>query len=315
MAQREKQIIRASWVSVGGNAFLSVAKITVGIISGSLAVMADGIDSASDIVTSLITLITAHVISRPPNIKYPYGYERADTIATKALSFIIFFAGAQLGISTISRLVEGAEREMPGMLAIWVTVVSIVGKTLLARYQHVVGKRTGSSMLVANARNMINDIIISFTVLVGLLFTFWLRMPIFDTATALGVSVWIMYVAYRIFMQSNQELMDGVADSSVYDRVFKAISTVSGAHNPHRARVRKMGYQYIVAVDIEVHGGQTVDQAHHIAHAVEEEIRKELVNVYDVLVHIEPFGDDSSNEKFGVSEGNLSELKKKGSKR
>lgn len=286
---------------------LSVAKILVGIISGSLAVLADGIDSASDIITSLITLFAARISNRPPDIRYPYGYERADTIATKALSFIIFFAGAQLAISTIRRLTEGLEREVPAMLAIWVTLVSILGKIALAIYQRKVGRDTGSSMLSANARNMFNDVIISLSVLVGLVFTFLLDMPVFDTVTALGVSIWIMFVAYRIFMQSNMELMDGVEDAGIYEKVFHAISRVDGVYNPHRARIRKIGYKYMVAVDIEVEGAISVNQSHRLAHDVEEEIRRDLENVYDVLIHIEPTGDDSSGEKFGVSKENLSE--------
>ena len=311
MGQRENMIIRASWISITGNAFLALLKILVGLLAGSLAVIADGIDSSSDIITSLITLITAHVISRPPNIKYTYGYERADTIASKALSFIIFFAGAQLAISTISRLIQNTPREIPSEIAIYVTLVSIVGKILLARYQKYIGKKTGSSMLSANARNMINDIAISFAVLAGLIFTFLLKMPIFDTITALAVSIWIMYVAYRIFMQANMELMDGVEDASIYERIFTAVSRVKGGFNPHRARVRKIGYQFVVAVDIEVDGSITVEKAHDLAHHVEAEIRNELVNVYDVLVHVEPVGDDSSHEKFGVSRENLDDLKKK----
>ena len=92
---RERKIINASWIAIIANALLSVLKIVVGIIAGSFAVIADGIDSASDVLTSLITLFTAHIISRPPDIKYAYGYNKADTVATKLLAFIIFFAGAQ----------------------------------------------------------------------------------------------------------------------------------------------------------------------------------------------------------------------------
>ena len=302
---REKLLIRASWVSIAGNALLSLAKIIVGVISGSIGVLADGIDSASDIVTSFITLITARVVSRPPSIRFPYGFERADTIASKALSFIIFFAGAQLAISTVSRLIEGTEREMPTVLAIYVTLFSIAGKLLLARYQTAVGRRTGSSMLVANARNMVNDVLISISVLAGLGFTFLLKMPIFDTITGLAVSFWIMLVAYRIFMKSNMELMDGVEDASVYERVFEAISRVEGVSNPHRARIRKIGYQYVVAVDVEIDGKIPLQEAHALAHQVEEEIRSELEHVYDVLVHPEPRGDDGSKEQFGVSPDDL----------
>ena len=107
MRTREQEIKKASWVGIFGNAFLSFMKIVAGFISGSLAVVADGVDSSSDIITSVITLITARILTKPPNKKYPYGYEKADTIATKLLSFIIFFAGAQLFIATIRKLISG----------------------------------------------------------------------------------------------------------------------------------------------------------------------------------------------------------------
>lgn len=311
MEERGKLIVRASWVSIGGNALLSVLKIVIGFISGSLAVVADGVDSAGDIVASSITLFTAHLINRPPDLKYSYGYERADSIASKVLAFIVFFAGAQLAISTIQRLIHDVPREIPSLIAIYVTVASILGKIVLAWYQSHVGKRTGSLMLQANSRNMLGDVIISGAVLVGLFFTFILKMPLFDTITALAVSFWIMFVGYRIFMASSLELMDGVEDASVYERIFTAISKVDGATNPHRTRVRKIGHRYMVAVDVEVDGDIPVRQAHSLAHQVEEQIRIELVDVYDVLVHTEPVGDHNDEEKFGISRENLQKLKKK----
>lgn len=311
MENREKLIVRASWVSIGGNTLLSALKIVIGFIAGSLAVVADGIDSASDIVVSIIILFTAHLVSRPPNLKYAYGYERADTIASKVMAFIIFFAGAQMAISTILRLIQDIPREIPSFLAVYVTVASIFGKLMLAWYQGLVGKKTGSLMLQANARNMLGDVIISVAVLVGLFFTFVLNMPLFDTITALAVSFWIMFVAYRIFRESSLELMDGVKDASVYERIFIAISKVEGASNPHRVRVRKIGHRYVVAVDVEVDGDIPVSKAHLLAHQVEEQIRTELVDVYDVLVHTEPVGDDATEENFGISQENLQKLKKK----
>lgn len=311
MENRGKLIVRASWFSIGGNALLSVLKIIIGFLSGSLAVLADGVDSAGDIVASSITLFTAHLISKPPNIKYSYGYERADTVASKVLAFIVFFAGAQLAISTVQRLINDVPRELPSFLAIYVTIASILGKIALAWYQSHMGKKTGSLMLQANGRNMLGDVIISGAVLVGLFFTFILKMPMFDTITALAVSFWIMFVGYKIFMASSLELMDGVEDAGVYERIFTAISKVDGASNPHRARVRKIGHRYVVAVDVEVDGDISVNKAHLLAHQVEEQIRTELVDVYDVMVHTEPVGDHNADEKFGVSLENLQKLKMK----
>jgi len=305
MDNHPKIIVKASWVGVVGNALLSLLKIVVGIVSGSLAVIADGIDSASDIVTSLITLFTARIMMRPPNIRYPYGYMKADTIATKALAFVILFAGAQLAISTVRNFLEGSERALPGMLAIYVTVVSILGKFLLARHQLHKGRQTNSEMLKANARNMQNDVLISFSVLIGLVFTFILDKPVLDSVTALFVSIWILKVGFQIFMQTNRDLMDANTDPGLYKKVFNAIGRVKGAANPHRVRIRKIGNYYMVALDIEVDGNITSREAHEICVEVEHQIRLDLDNVFDIMIHIEPEGFEHEEEVYGVSPKNL----------
>jgi cation diffusion facilitator family transporter len=306
MEKRKKEIINASWIAIFGNALLSLLKISLGLIAGSLAVVGDGIDSASDIVTSLITLLTAKIISKPPDIKHPYGYERADTIAAKALSFVIFFAGAQLGISTILKIVEGRETPLPSMLAIYITIASIVGKLLLSWHLHRIGRRTQSSMLIANAKNMQNDVIISVTVLMGLAFTFIFKLPVMDTITALAVSIWIIKTAFQIFMQTNLELMDGMKNPEIYKKVFDAINSVEGVHNPHRVRIRQTGNLYILDIDIEVDGDLTVKESHQIAHRVESKIKDEVNNIYDMVIHIEPVGDINKEEKFGITKKDLS---------
>ena len=305
--ERQRSIIRTSWISVIGNALLSVLKIIAGIISGSLAVLADGIDSASDVIASLITLFTARILGRKPNIRYPYGYEKADTIATTVLSFVIFFAGAQLAISAIERVFSGEQRELPGVIAIYVTVISIIVKIILARIQLRVGKKVESSMLQANGRNMQNDVVISVSVLLGLFFTYVLELPIIDSITALLVGIYILYIAVRIFLATNLELMDGVDDPGIYKKVFRAVSKVKGVHRPHNVKIRKQGYRYLIAVDIEVESGMSVKEAHGLAHKVDDELRQEIENIYDILVHIEPYGGDIPDKRYGVSQEDIDE--------
>ncbi len=303
---RESEIKKASWIGMTGNALLAVVKVVAGIISGSLAVVADGIDSMSDIITSLITLIAARILTKPPDVRFPYGYGKADTIATKGLSFIILFAGIQLAITTTRKLIQGTATELPTKLAIIVTVISIFGKLLLAWHQKMVGKKTSSSMLIANGRNMQNDILISLSVLVGLFFTFILEMPVIDPIAGLLVSVWIIIVGIQIFMQSNVELMDGTDDCNIYNEIFSAIEHVEGAHNPHRVRARKIGDKIMVAVDLEVDGDISLQQAHNIAHRVEASIKSRIDNIFDVAIHVEPLGDKTAERKFGVSKDSLS---------
>ena len=295
----EDQILAASYVSIIGNGVLSVAKIVTGIISGSFAVIGDGIDSASDVAVSVVMIAAAKIMGRKPNKKYVYGYAKAESIATKILSMLIFFAGAEMFISALGHLFSHEERVMPGAVAVYVTVASIVCKLLLSVYQTRVGRRTGSSMLIANGVNMRNVMIISLSVLVGLFFSFILDLPVLDSVTALLVSCFIVRSSIKIFMDSNIELMDGVKDVSVYQKIFDAISKVDGISNPHRVRSRSIGGKYMITLDVEADGSMTLSEAHALANQIEQNIRGSIPEVYDIVVHIEPFG-THPEDVFGV---------------
>ncbi len=309
--QREERIIRASWWALLGNGLLAVLKLVTGFISGSFAVIADGIDSATDLVSSLVVLLAARIISRPPNIKYPYGYKKMDTVATRILSFMIFFAGAQLAYSTVRMLAEGADLKIPSLLAIWVTIISILGKLALTLMLFRTGKKVESPMLIANAVNMRNDILISLSVLLSLIFTKLLQEPLIDRLIAFAISAFIMYQAFKIFMKSNIDLMDGIDNIEVYNRLFEAVNGVEGAHNPHRVRARKIGHHYMVNLDIEVLPDLTVKEAHQIARRVEKSIKSSLKNIYDVMVHVEPLGNLEEDEKYGITESEITRQKDK----
>jgi cation diffusion facilitator family transporter len=298
--KRSNIIKRASAIGILGNVLLSAAKITVGVISGSYAVISDGLDSASDVITFVVTYYASRIISRPPDYKYPYGYQRAEAIATKVLSFILFFVGAQLFYSTLMRIIENEPHAIPSTLALYIIIVSIVAKAGLYIYNIRTGKRIKSQMLIANGKNMRNDILISLSVLVGLLFTYQFNLPVIDLITAMAVSIWIMKEAFSIFMESNVELMDGVEDSSVYFKIFEAVEQTEGASHPHRVRMRKHADKYVISLDIEVNPDKKVSEAHQIAKEVEKNICRNVENTYDVVVHTEPTGNEEE-EQFGLS--------------
>ena len=158
ISERGALIQQASWVGIIGNGLLATLKIVVGFIAGSAAVIADGIDSASDILASLITFYASKVSEMPPDKAHPWGHKRAEAIAAKIIAIIIFVAGLQLVISTVGMLWSGEVRQMPGKAALVVTVLSIFGKAAMAFYKFRVAKKTKSSMMKADAINMKNDI-------------------------------------------------------------------------------------------------------------------------------------------------------------
>jgi cation diffusion facilitator family transporter len=302
MIERVKLIKIASWVGIGGNAFLALFKIIAGSVTGSLSVVADGIDSSGDVLISVITLYIAFLLSKPPNIKFPYGYGKAEPNAAKALSFIIFFAGAQLAISSTKKLIYGTSGSIPGKLAVIAVVISIMGKLLLAWYQLYIGKKTNSSMLKANAKNMQGDVIISSSVLLGLVFIYIFKMPILDTITALLVSGWIIWIAIKIFIETNLELMDGNVEKTIYKKAFDIVESVKGVKNPHRMRIRRIGHKLMINIDIELDGEMSIHDAHELSHFVEKEIKSGLdQEVLDVIIHIEPYGDKTEEQRLGIS--------------
>ena len=302
-SQRTESIKKASYISIWGNAGLAALKISFGLIAGSLAVVGDGIDSITDIILSIVMLLAALIIEKPPDKEHPYGHRRVETLATKIVSFVIFFAGAQLALATVRTLISGAHPELPSSIAIYVSIVSIAGKILLSMKLFRIGRTAESVMVVANAKNMANDIIISTAVLVGLIVTQLLAIPIIDTAVALGVSIWVMKTAVEIFLDSSIEVMEGVRDPSIYDKIFAAVADVEGASKPHRTRIRQISNLFVVDLDIEVDPDITVSEAHEIVVEVERTIRERVRNIYDIMTHIEPTGNVESAEKFGLSEG------------
>jgi cation diffusion facilitator family transporter len=296
---------KAALIALFGNLVLALMKIVTGAATGSLAVIGDGMDSSTDVLIAVMTLAVGFYMNRPSDKEHPWGHRRAETLGTMVLAFIIIFAGTQLFESAFRQLREGTAAKTPEPVALAVTLVSIVGKLLLALSQYRLGKKSGSSMIIANAKNMTNDIIISGSVFVGLGASILFRMPFLDALTALLVSLWVMKSGVGIFREQNLELMDGNADDRLYRDLFAAVKSVPGAGNPHRARIRKMASAWDIDLDIEVDGDIPVRAAHDIAEKVEAAIRVQIPDIYDIMVHVEPAGSGEHDEQYGLSAKDL----------
>lgn len=300
MEERSNISSRAAWIGVFANAGLSFAKILVGWIFSSAAILADGIDTGTDIFTSLTTVVSSKISNRPPDETHPYGHERAETIAAKVVSFVIFYAGASLFISSLKRILKGEHTLITGVLPFVVTLISIAVKTWLFLYKYAVGKKIESYAFIADALNMRNDIFISSTVFLGVLLN-KLGLLWVDGIVALIISVMIIKTSLEIFKETSYELMDGMTDLQIYNQIFSAVETVSRASNPHKVRVRQVGYKYFVDLDIEVDGNISVQEGHEIATLVKNAIIKQNDRIADVMVHIEPIG-NIEREAYGLNE-------------
>ena len=298
----------ASLTALLGNLALAAMKIGVGIYAGSLALVGAGIDTSVDVLIAIMTLFVSRVISRPADENHPWGHGRAETVATALLSFMLFFAGAQLILSSGRDIIFGVQREVPAPAALVVTLVSIAGKLLLAWSQYLFGKKAGSPMLKANAKNMSADVLLSAGVLAGIALSMRFNIAIIDSWAALLVGLWVIKSALGIFLEANMELMDGGSNREYYQQVFDAVNSVEEAGKPHRVRMRRIAGLWDIDIDIEVLPSLTITQAHSIAYKVEKAIKARVENVYDIMVHVEPAG-NIEQESYGLSEATLTDAK------
>ncbi|HRS05288.1 MAG TPA: cation diffusion facilitator family transporter [Treponema sp.] len=304
---KAKLIKTASIIAMAGNAVLALLKIIVGLFAGSLAVVGDGIDSSTDVIIAMMSLIVAGIIARPADAEHPWGHGRAETIATTILAFILFFAGGQLIIRSVTSIFSGVVPEAPAPLALAVTGFSILGKLSLAWSQYYFGKRADSAMLRANGKNMVGDVVISSGVLLGVGLSIMFNIGMLDPIVATLVGLWVVRSSVSIFLEANMELMDGSSDTAPYTSVFNAVRTVPGTINPHRTRMRRIAGLWDIDIDIEVDPEMKVREAHHIASQVERAIKDSVEGVYDIVVHIEPAGeaDKHDEEQYGLRESEL----------
>ena len=285
---KTKVLRTAAIISLTGNAVLAVLKISAGLLSRSGALTADGIDSSADVFISLITLAIVLIMARPADKKHPWGQSRVETIATAFFAFVLFFIGAQFTFTSFSNFMRSGRQTVPSIYAIILSIVSIVGKFALAYIQHKLGKRADSVMLKANAKNIANDVLVSFGVLLGLILTNVTGSGLADRLIALLIGIWIMKTAVDIFLEVNLELVDSGSETTLYKIVLEAVDSTEGASNPHRSRMRRIAGFWDVSLDIDVDPGCTVTEARGIAASVEEKIKEKLENVYDIMIRVEP---------------------------
>lgn len=300
--KKSKYIKLAGFIALFGNAILAVTKISLGIFSSSMAVIGDGIDSCTDVLIALITILISKIISKPSDKTHPWGHERAETVATIILSFIIFTAGAELCISSAKKIFTQNFSQNLSFWALSASIISILGKFLLYISQILISKKSKSQIIKANAQNMKSDIIMSCGILLGLSLSLIFNLPILDPIIAFLVGLWVIKNAIKIFLEQNTELMDGNKDFELYKKLFKAVASVPKVSNPHGARIRKIASHFDIDLDIEVDPFITIFEAHELSEQVEEAIRKEIPESLTVMIHIEPKNSSfhQRTEEFGL---------------
>lgn len=279
---------RVTWVGAWVNFALGALKIVFGILGRSQVLVADGVHSFSDLVTDFVVLFGLHAANQPEDEGHPYGHGRIETMGTLVLGVVLVGAGVLILVEIMARI-HGGTLYVPSLPTLLIAALAIVTKESLFRYTLRVGRRTGSSSVIANAWDHRSDALSSLAALVGIAGA-RAGWPILDPLAAVVVSLLVMGVGWKISRGAVMELVDTAIPRSVREEISGVARRTPGVLGHHALRTRRVGQDIFVDIHIEVDPKLSVQEGHGVAKMVKEEVRRRITDVADVLVHTEPEG-------------------------
>jgi cation diffusion facilitator family transporter len=283
-----RAVRRVLWITMGLNLVATAAKLVVGYRTGSLSLIADGLDSAFDAAANVIGLVGIYVAAQPPDKDHPYGHRKAETIAALIISSLLFLTTWELIQSAVERLRDPAliQAEV-NTWSFGALILSIVVHLGVAWYELRAGRRLQSDVLVADAMHTRADVFVSLAVMGGLI-AVRLGYPLADPILALVVALIIAKIGIDIIREGSPTLMDQVAIPP--DEVTQIALSVPGVISCHQVRSRGHEGNVYADLHIQVDPDMSTQRAHTIAHEVQHRLRTRRPDVQDVTIHVEPGG-------------------------
>lgn len=291
---RYRDVRKVTLVGAAVDLLLGIVKIVVGKISGSQALIADGVHSLSDLATDFLVLFAAKHSHREADAEHPYGHGRIETVATVALGIALVVVAVGIGYDAIRYLLVPELLTHPGMLALLVAFLSVASKEAIYQYTMRAAKRLRSNMLRANAWHSRTDAISSIVVVIGVGGTM-LGFEYLDAIAAVVVALMIAKIGWDLLWKSLQELIDTSLDETEVAAIRKSILEVAGVRALHMLRTRRSGSDALVDVHILVDPVLSVSEGHQIGEAVRKQLIGQMEDVSDVTVHIDPEDDERAS--------------------
>lgn len=273
---------------MGFNMFLAIVKGLAGFFGHSYALIADAIESASDVLSSLVVWIGLRTASRPPDEDHPYGHGKAEPVAGVIVSLFLLGASLMIAVEAISNI--RTPHPAPHAWTLWVLALIIIGKELVFRYVMSTAENINSTAVKGEAHHHRSDAITSVAAFIGILIAVigGDEYATADDWAAMLAALFVAWNAYNIFKPAFSELMDKAQPQELVNEIAQIAKSVEGVEEIEKCFVRKMGFDYFVDIHVEVSGDLPVREGHRIAHEVKDAIMAQKPAVYDVLTHIEP---------------------------
>lgn len=278
---------RAALVSTAVSFILTLVKAAVGILSGSLVLVSDALESASDIISGIASFFGLKLSQRKPNEKFPYGYYKAENLSSLFISMIITYGAIRLLLEGYQRIFVIPNIQYP-ILTLGVAGISGLVAFINSKYLERVSKEINSQSLEATAKDRLKDMFVSFIVFVTVLLSYY-KIPYVEGLITIVISIIVLRFGFFTLKDSVFALMD-VSPSKKKEHVIeKLIKNTEGVDGFKGLKLRKSGPFVFGEVSIKIKKFANVDRAHEIADKIENKIKEKFEEVQAFTVHVEPY--------------------------
>lgn len=277
------------------NIVLSLGKLFIGYMSGSLGLIADGFHSLSDLASDLVVFVGLSFAEKPIDNDHHYGHGKFETFSAFLVGVFLAFAGfsiAKDSVLLIMDFTKGATLEVPGRAALFAAIVSIIVKEVLFRYTIKAGKKIKSQSIIANAWHHRSDAFSSIGVSIGIAGAILLggKWAILDPIAGIIVGGILIKEAISIIKENLSQLLEKSLCTDCMKEIGYLLSDVKDCNDPHNIRTRRVGKRVVISLHIRVPEDYTIREGHLIAHNAEDKLKAHFGDDTMITVHIEPLG-------------------------
>lgn len=288
---KSKRGTRVVLLGIIVNALLAIIKITAGVLGNSYALIADGIESTTDIFSSIIVWSGLKIAAKPADKNHPYGHGKAEALSAMTVSLLLLIAAVIIVINSIHEIITPHHAPEPYTLLVLVLV--IITKEILFKTVFKVGSDIESTSLRTDAWHHRSDAITSAAAFVGISAALVMGegYESADDYAAIVASGLIIFNGYRMLKYSLGDIMDAAPTSNMKDNIIEMVKSIPGVKNVNNVKIRKSGLYYLVDITIQVSGDISVFEGHELSEIVNDKLSSSNLSIQEVMVHTEPFID------------------------
>ncbi len=267
------------------NIFLAAIKIFGGFKGKSNALVADGFNSLSDVISSVAILLGIHFSNMPEDENHPYGHEKIESIIGIMVGLFVVITAFEIGRGAVLELFHGGTKSVPSFTTVYYAAISILVKYGMYFYKMKIGKATKNAALIADARDSKSDVFSSAGVILGVFLSIYIS-PIFDTILSIIVALLILKEGISTILETSNVILDKQEDDfiqSIEEYIYKN----TNIQNVHDIYMRRSGNKIFLTLHIRVDKNMSVYKAHHLADSVQESIMADFKEVKEVMIHID----------------------------